>query len=763
MQADPLASLTDEAFRAHVRGWLSANLPPDMVRRSRSGVHPSREDMLGVTALLARAGWSVPHWPVEHGGPGWSAMRAFIFEEELTLAGGPSNNIQGVSLVGPVVYTFGTQAQKDRFLAPIREGREFWAQGFSEPNSGSDLASLRTRAVREGDVYVVDGQKIWTSQAMYADWLFCLVRTNTEVKPQLGISFLLIDMKSPGVTVRPITSIDEGQSLCEVFFDAVRVPVVNLVGEEGRGWDYAKFLLGNERVQTAEVPRNMLYLARLKEIAARETRGGVPLSADPVFARRIAQAEIDLLALESAVVGAIDAQDDGGLAPSALKIVGTELMQTQLGLQVEALGVLGAAVLSHSGLTLPGAAPGPEHAEGVSAEFLFRRAATIYGGSSEVQKNIIAKMLFSGHEGPPPRLGEEQSMLREGALRFGQRALSAGTMRTATECTVDTARTGWHALVEAGFPALALPESCGGLGGAPEMAVVCEALGEGLAGGGLIAHAVLPGQALAGLAHADARRDAWLAALADGSCVFALAQADPDAADSAGKVHARVDGASLVLDGRRRMVPGGAAAQRLLIPVSVGERTALCVVDAAAPGVTLTPYRTIDGQSVADLDLASVRVAPEAVFAQADEALARARDWAVVMSCAEALGAMSRALHITRDYLNTRRQFGSPLSEFQALRHRVAEMFAELTLARAIVNRAVTALADAPAQRARMASACKARVGRAAMQIANQSVQLHGGIGMTDAYVIGRYYKRLFVFDRLFGDQAHHIGRFLRG
>ncbi|MEN9316170.1 MAG: hypothetical protein RIS35_2563, partial [Pseudomonadota bacterium] len=387
---------TDAQFRARVRAWLRENLPEDMVRRSRDGVHPSREDMLGVTALLSKVGWSVPHWAPEYGGPGWSAMRAFIFEEELTLAGGPSNNIQGVSLVGPVIYTFGTPAQKERFLAPIREGREFWSQGFSEPNSGSDLASLRTRAVRDGDVYVVDGQKIWTSQAMYADWLFCLVRTDPQVKPQLGISFLLIDMKSPGITVRPIPSIDEGESLCEVFFDAVRVPVDNLVGQEGRGWDYAKFLLGRERVQTAEVPRNKLYLSRLRAIAGIEQRDGRPLIEDPVFAHRIAQAEVDLIGLEAAVVGAIDARDDSALTPSALKVVGCELMQRQLGLQVEALGDLGAALHSHSGLALPGAAVPDGDAEGVVSEFLFRRAATIYGGSNEVQKNIIAKLLFSG-------------------------------------------------------------------------------------------------------------------------------------------------------------------------------------------------------------------------------------------------------------------------------------------------------------------------------------------------------------------------------
>ena len=335
---------SDAEFALQVRAYLRDKLPADMARRGLTDVHPSREDQLGITALLAGAGWSVPNWPVEYGGPGWSAQRRMLFEEELMLAGAPPNNIQGVSLVGPVVYTFGTEAQKARYLAPIREGREFWAQGFSEPGSGSDLASLRTRAVLDGDgpdaVYVVNGQKIWTSDAFMADMLFTLVRTDPLVKAQRGISFLLIALNSPGVTVRPIQSIDDGESLCEVFFDDVRVPVANLIGEEGRGWDYAKFLLGTERVGVAEVPRNKRNIATLATMAAQAPSGtpGISLYADPVFRSRIARLEIDLLALEAAAVQTLAIDDQSPLTPSALKIHGTELMQAILGLQVETLG-----------------------------------------------------------------------------------------------------------------------------------------------------------------------------------------------------------------------------------------------------------------------------------------------------------------------------------------------------------------------------------------------------------------------------------------
>ena len=233
MPADSIHDL--EAFRADVRAFLRENLPADMAARNLTAVHQSRQDILGWTGILAKKGWSVPKWPVAYGGTGWSARRLAVFEEELDLAGAPGNNIQGVSLVGPVIYSFGSDAQKARYLQKIRAGEEYWSQGFSEPNSGSDLASLRTRATRDGDSWVIDGQKIWTSQSMDADMCFVLARTDATVKQQLGISFFLVSLRAPGVTVRPIRSIDEGESLCEVFFDNVRVPLDSLVGEAGKG------------------------------------------------------------------------------------------------------------------------------------------------------------------------------------------------------------------------------------------------------------------------------------------------------------------------------------------------------------------------------------------------------------------------------------------------------------------------------------------------------------------------------------------------
>ena len=766
--------ITDDQFRAQVGAWLRANLPADMVQRARTEVHPSREDMLGVVAVLSKAGWSVPHWPVEHGGPGWSPMRRYIFEQELSLAGGPTNNIQGVSLVGPVIYTYGTRAQKERYLAAIREGREFWSQGFSEPESGSDLASLRTRAVRDGDDYVVDGQKIWTSQAMMADMLFCLVRTDAAAKPQRGISFLLIPMKSPGITVRPIVSIDEGESLCEVFFDAVRVPVGNLVGDEGRGWDYAKFLLANERVQTAEVPRNMFYLQRLVEIARAQVHGGAPLIDDPVFRQRVAHAAIDLIGLEAAVVSMLETQDANPMAPSSLKVVGCELMQQLLGLQVDALGVHAAAFIpgpGHDGAhASPGTSqtPAPAHASGVSAEFLFRRAATIYGGSSEIQKNIISKVLFAGEDVGAPALTGELAMLRDSVERFarGQYPVD-GRMRRDVP-TPEQARERWLGLAGLGITALGLPESLGGMGGVPELAVACEALGAGLVSEPFVGVTVLAGQLVGALDAGNALTGELARGLIEGDVPLAFAHEEEDSARGQPATVARRDGDDYLIEGDKLAVIGGGIAQRFLVSASVDGELGVFAVDASTPGLQVRPYRAIDGQALAALALRQVRVPATGRLdfgaAGATRAVERALDVARVMACADAVGAMDRALVITRDYLCTRKQFGSALSEFQALRHRVAEMYAERVVARALVRKALAALDsdadDDGAARQRLVAACKTRVGRAAMFVANQSVQLHGGIGMTDEYVIGRYYKRLFTFDVLLGGQSHHTRRF---
>jgi len=387
----------DQAFQKEVRGFIRANLPEEIARRGRQGYHPRRDDVQRWTRILNAQGWAAPAWPAEYGGTGWSPLRRYLFQVEFHAAGCPVPDQSGFELVGPVLYTFADEKQKARYLPAILNADEFWCQGFSEPNAGSDLASLKTRAVRDGDYYIVNGQKTWTSEAHKADMMFALVRTDPEARPQRGISFLLIDMKSPGLTVRPIYTINEGHSVNEIFLDDVRVPAENLVGEENRGWSYAKFLLNNERAMSAETAHTRHDLDLLKEIA----RAG-PLAADALFAAKVARFEIDLMALEYAVLRVLHmAPDDPALnsVASVLKIRGAELRQRVADLSVEALGDHGLAVYPDSeGRTildvLAPVPPAPDHAAGILSKAMFRRATTIYGGANEIQRNIIAKSVL---------------------------------------------------------------------------------------------------------------------------------------------------------------------------------------------------------------------------------------------------------------------------------------------------------------------------------------------------------------------------------
>jgi alkylation response protein AidB-like acyl-CoA dehydrogenase len=393
---DAYLSPADHAFRQEVKTFLRDHLPPRLARQQRSHSHLPKEDVVAWHQILQRHGWGAPSWPKEHGGTGWTPVQRFIFEDECALADAPLLSMFGINMVGPVIYTFGTEAQKRRFLPPIVAMTEHWCQGYSEPGAGSDLAGLRTRAEVDGDHYVVNGSKIWTSEAHKADWLFCLVRTDPQAKQQRGISFLLIDMKTPGITVRPIVSIDGGHTLNEVFFDGVRVPCENLVGEENKGWTYAKFLLGHERSATPEVSRTKRRMVLLRELAATMQVHGRPLAEDPHFALRLAGAQVELDALELTNLRLLldDAYEgDGMAAASMMKLRGSEVMQLVTELTLDAMGP---AVMPYEGAgdgssQTPGA---PDVALGRVEDYFLRRAATIYAGSSETQRNILAKLIF---------------------------------------------------------------------------------------------------------------------------------------------------------------------------------------------------------------------------------------------------------------------------------------------------------------------------------------------------------------------------------
>ena len=386
---------TAEEFRAEVRRFTH-QLPAGLRHKVMNNLKLEKEDYVCYLKLLDAHGWAAGHWPREYGGCDWTPLQRFIFEEETSEAGAPWLIPFGVNYVGPILYTFGSPAQKERFLPRIRSSDDWWAQGYSEPGAGSDLAGLSTRAVRDGDHYVVTGQKIWTTYVQWADWMFCLVRTSQEDRPQKGISFLLIDMKSPGITIRPIITMDMLHDVNEVFFDAVRVPAENLVGEEGGGWTYAKVLLSNERVLVAEVGRSTRQLRRLETLAAQALRGGKPLGDYPPFGRRMAELKLRHFVLQStcyqAVASAMAGSEPGAEA-SLMKIRGSELQQDIAEAMVDALGLAG-IVYNPRDLEAMGTAPGegPIEAPGILKDHLHGRAATVYGGSNEIQRNIIARL-----------------------------------------------------------------------------------------------------------------------------------------------------------------------------------------------------------------------------------------------------------------------------------------------------------------------------------------------------------------------------------
>ena len=391
-------SAEDEAFRREVRAFVEENLPADIRRRVETGKRLRREDFVTWQKILHARGWIAPHWPSQYGGSDMSPMRRFILNEELAAAPTPRIVPFGLAMVGPVIMAFGSDEQKARYLPRILASDDWWCQGYSEPGSGSDLASLKTKAVRDGDHYVVNGQKTWTTYAQYADMMFCLVRTRTDGKPQEGISFLLIDMKSPGITVRPIITLDGGREINDVFFDDVRVPVANLVGKENEGWTYAKFLLGHERTTTAEVGRSRRWLRAVEDMARSERDGGQPLIDDPEFRSKLVAVDLDLAALEALVLRVLGEQGQGqapGTEASILKTRGTEIQQALTQLMFEAVGPY---ALPHIPEALEDGwneePVGPDHAAPAAPLYFSWRKASIYGGSTEIQKNIIAKLVL---------------------------------------------------------------------------------------------------------------------------------------------------------------------------------------------------------------------------------------------------------------------------------------------------------------------------------------------------------------------------------
>ena len=390
----------ERAFREEVRGFIRDNLPADTRDRMKLGHPPRKEDIVRWQRILNAKGWAALSWPKEWGGPGWTAIQRMIFLEENLMAPAPELLSFNITMIGPVLIQFGTEEQKQRFLPRAANLDDWWCQGFSEPGAGSDLASLKTAAKLDGDQYVVNGQKIWTSTAHHADWCFLLVRTNPNArKRQEGISFLLVDMKTPGITVRPIVSIDGSHHLNEVFFDDVRVPVNLRVHEENKGWDVAKFLLGNERTGIARLGKSRERVNAAKDMARKVNANGRPLITDPAFRQRVAQLEIDMKALEITQYRVVSAYDKaGGGRPdplsSVLKVKGTELLQATTELAVDVAGPMATPVWAEELAALNEPDDLLEASSASTGSYLFLRAASIYGGTNEIQKNILTKAVL---------------------------------------------------------------------------------------------------------------------------------------------------------------------------------------------------------------------------------------------------------------------------------------------------------------------------------------------------------------------------------
>ena len=382
------------AFRAEIRQWVAENLPKDLSHKVFNSLRLSRDDMQRWAKILGAKGWLGYGWPTQFGGPGWTAVQKHLFEEECALAGAPRIMPFGPVMVAPVIMAFGTTEQQQRFLPGIASGEVWWSQGYSEPGSGSDLASLKCRAERQGATYLVNGQKTWTTMGQYGEWIFCLVRTSTEGKPQTGISFLLVDMKSPGITVRPIITLDGEHEVNEVFFDNVVVPAENLIGEENKGWTYAKHLLSHERTNIADVNRSKRELERVKRIAQAE---GV--YDDARFRDQVAQLEVEVVALEMMVLRVLSAEKSGKQSldvAGLLKIRGSEIQQRYSELMMLAVGPF-SQPFEHEALAAAGWQG--EFADAavcapLAGTYFNMRKTTIYGGSNEVQRNIVAQTML---------------------------------------------------------------------------------------------------------------------------------------------------------------------------------------------------------------------------------------------------------------------------------------------------------------------------------------------------------------------------------
>lgn len=771
------------AFREEVRTFLAKELPAEIRRKQSLGIAHSKEELLEWQRILHRRGWVALHWPKEHGGTGWSIEQKFIFEEECALADAPDLLAQALTIVGPILIHAGTEEQKKHFLPRILDGTDVWCQGFSEPGAGSDLANLACKAAREGDEYVINGSKIWTSNGHWSDWCLLLARTANLGKKQRGITVLLVPMNATGVRVRPLPSLDGAHVLNQVYFDDVRVPVANCVGTENDGWTVLKAIIGNERILNANIGRSKAMLRRLDGILAREADGGRPLAEDAGFRRRVAQCRVELHALEYTVLRWMD---DPLIAQkpetSILKLRGTELQQRISEIMSEAVAYHG---LPFDPACVDGSAPvepiGPDYAGSLTPFYFFWRKASISAGTNDVMRNMVAAELFRTDDPVPARVGlsEEQGLLADSAGRWAAEAypFSDRAKRLGVPTQRDDAL--WRFFAEQGWLGIAVPEAHGGSGlGARETQLVMQGFGKALSVEPYLATAVLGAQAVLA-AGSEAQKQALLPVLCEGKLRLAFAFAEPGARYDAADVSTKAlkSGGGWSLSGRKAVVLGAPVADSIVVVARTAgaqrDRSGLSLflVPASAKGLSRRDYRTVDGLAASDLVLDGVQLSADALLGTegaAWEAIERTLDAGASAVIGEAVGVMELAVWSTRDYLKQRVQFDKPLSSFQVLQHRVVEMYIALEEARSIALWAAQTLdghgdrqdGARAVDRSIAVSAAKAHIGDTGRTVGQGAVQLHGGMGIIEEFAIGHTLKRLTAIDRLFGDRWFHLDRY---
>jgi acyl-CoA dehydrogenase len=766
---DSLSS-EEQIFRDEVRAFIAAELT-DEIRlggHRTSGIFSDPSCATPWLRALAKRGWAAPHWPVAWGGCDWTPRQHDIFASEMAAASAPHLSPLGLVMAAPVLIAFGTQAQKERWLPDIRDGVSYWCQGYSEPGSGSDLASLQCRARREGNEWVINGSKIWTTHAHWATHMFCLVRTDNTGKPQQGISFLMFELNNPGIQVRPIISISGDHEFNQVFFDEARVPADALIGQENQGWTIAKYLLEHERGGSA-TPSLRARLSRLYEsshVAFAAEGAACAEQKDIELSLANAMCRIDALhAWEQQVLaarmGAANPPHWLPAAPSMGKLLATELKQhlTELGLDIA--GPYGATGL-HIEEASAHALPVPEESVFATHAYLNDRAASIYGGTNEVQRNLIARHILGADVlDPVVPTDETQGMLfasLQGWLHdqvpFASRARLLSNPKEIASL--------WQGLAhDLGLLGAALPESLGGTGGGlAEQMLIAQALGNALVPEPYSSTAVKGAALLQALQ--DPVANELLTGLSAGKVILALAALEPAGRTDLSLLQSRLHGAtaSMHITGRKAQVRCAPWATHWL--VSARDATGqlrICLVDPSASGIQRRELRLIDGAWAAELAFHNTPV--QALIGQGDamESLQKAWDIATLVTGAEAVGVMQRLMRDTLDYMNQRKQFGQPLSAFQALQHRLADMYLALVQAAAAVGACVDVLADSAEHRARRVSSAHVTVLRAARLVAQGAVQLHGGMGMTDELAVGHGFKRLTVIERQFGGAGEHLRR----